>query len=280
MGVIRTKIKRCIKAGMRGVRHRWLSRESLIRQIRALPLGGSKVVLFHSSLSSLGFVRGGATTMLSLLDSETTVMAPAHTWQWVADAGLREFDARTTPSCVGQISQAFLAHADIVRSLHPTHSVAAIGPQASEMIAGHENASTPCGINTPYDRMIAAGGKIVFLGTNLSSNTCFHTLEAIANVPYLLSESFESFSIRDMSGLTSQVRIRCHRKGVRRRFGGEAVRRDLESRGAIAVSRVGDASCLTLDAATFFQSTMQHLAREPLYLLHDSERKRWKATAN
>ena len=46
-------------------------------------------------------------------------------------------DLRRTPSRMGLISEIFRRSPDVIRSVHPTHPVAAWGAQAAECVAGH-----------------------------------------------------------------------------------------------------------------------------------------------
>ncbi|MDZ4817626.1 MAG: AAC(3) family N-acetyltransferase, partial [Planctomycetota bacterium] len=94
-------------------------------------------MLVHSSLSSLGFVPGSATAVVAALRDSMglngTLVLPSHSWLWM-NKGAREFDVRRTPTCVGALPEFFRNQPSVVRSLHPTHSVAAIGPQAEPLI--------------------------------------------------------------------------------------------------------------------------------------------------
>src|SRR5262249_42288298 len=148
------------------------------------------VLLVHSSLSALGYVPGGPETVIrALIDSvgpDGTVVVPTHSWQEMED-GSRTFDVRRTGVCVGAIPEYFRRRPGAVRRLHPTHSVAAIGPISDWLTAGHESSETPCGPGSPYVKILDRDGQILFLGTSLKSNTAFHTIEALEKVPYLMS---------------------------------------------------------------------------------------------
>src|SRR5205085_4877227 len=106
----------------------WATRERMSQDLRRLGVRAGGILLVHSSLRSLGFVPGGALTVIralrDALGPEGTLVLPTHTWEWMS-AGSRHFDARTTPSCVGVITETFRGLPGVVRSLHPTHSVAA-----------------------------------------------------------------------------------------------------------------------------------------------------------
>src|SRR5260370_1718685 len=72
------------------------------------------------------------------------------------------FDARDTPSMVGLITEAFRRSAGVVRSLHPTHSVAGWGDRAEAIITGHHLTETPCGPPTPYGKLLEDHRSILF----------------------------------------------------------------------------------------------------------------------
>src|SRR2546425_534962 len=64
------------------------------------------------------------------------------------------FDVRRTPSRMGFITEVFRRGPEVVRSLHPTHSVAVWGNNVDAIVAGHHVAETPCGRPTPYGRLL------------------------------------------------------------------------------------------------------------------------------
>ena len=47
------------------------------------------------------------------------------------------FDVRRTPTAMGLLSEMARRQSDAARSLHPTHSVVAVGPLAGELVATH-----------------------------------------------------------------------------------------------------------------------------------------------
>src|SRR5262249_17025747 len=151
-----------------------------VRDLRALGIRPGGLLLVHSSLSSLGFVPGGVETvvraLIEVVGLRGTLVLPAHSWDEM-EAGGRTFDVLRTETCVGAIPEAFRRRPGVVRSMHPTHSVAATGPLAAWLIADHESCATPCGPGSPYAKFLDRDGQILFLGTTLNSNTAFHTIE-------------------------------------------------------------------------------------------------------
>ena len=175
--------------------------------------------------------------------------------------GCREFDVRHTPSCVGVITDIFRTLPGVERSLHPTHSVAARGKLARELIEGHHHGDTPCGTGTPYARLLDKDGQILFLGVGLECNTAFHTVEAIADLAYLMNDEEERFTVIDASGSRSSIDVRRHRNGVSRGF--DRMTPHLLQCGALRTGEVGSAKSLLIDGLAFKDYMLTLLARDP-----------------
>lgn len=86
------------------------------------------------------------------------------------------FDVRTAPIAMGAINSNFGKRDTAYRSLHPSHSVIAIGPQAKIYIDSHHLDKTPFNENSPYFKLIKNNGKILLFGAP-KSNTTIHAVE-------------------------------------------------------------------------------------------------------
>src|SRR6185437_15742021 len=80
-----------------------------------------------------------------------TLVMPAMSWRIVTPAN-PVFDELATPSHVGILAERFRTRFASHRSLHPTHSVAALGRRAAALTSGHHLDNTPCSLNSPYGR--------------------------------------------------------------------------------------------------------------------------------
>ena len=264
------RLKRTAKVLLRAVAKGWCTRERIAVDLRALGVRPGTTLLMHSSLSSLGFVVGGAGAVIGALSEvigpDGTLVLPTHSWER-AGRGDFTFDLRSTPSCVGVISEAFRTMPGVTRSLHPTHAVSAMGPRAAYLTEGHELASTPCGEGTPYARLIDERCQILFLGTTLDQNTIFHTLEAFAQVGYLLRDEDEVFSVTDAKGQTREMRFRRHERGLNRRFA--ATEGLLESRGILRKGMVAGSPSLLVESAPMAELISGLLRENPHYLVSE-----------
>ncbi|MEG2377234.1 MAG: AAC(3) family N-acetyltransferase, partial [Clostridia bacterium] len=105
-------------------------------------ISSGDVVLMHSSLSSIGHVEGGADTVI---DAMLDVIGPSGTFAVSTLSNNGEpFDPDNTPSGVGRVSEALRKRHGAIRSLHPIHSIAAIGARATELCGGHDKCASGC----------------------------------------------------------------------------------------------------------------------------------------
>lgn len=147
------------------------------------------ILLFHSSLKSFGYIEGGADAVIDgallAVGDRGTLAAPTLVQRDFANA-YKNWDKNRTPSDVGRITEVFRKRPEALRSDQATHSVAAIGPMAKFLTEGH----TACGPrpsiygdyafaeSSPWQKMYDLGGKVVFMGATIESNTYRHFIEA------------------------------------------------------------------------------------------------------
>lgn len=84
-----------------------------------------------------------------------------------------EFDAERTPAMTGRLAERFRLWPGVRRSLHPTHSVAVLGPQARSIIADHD-LYLPFRIETPLGQLIERDGKVLLFGGDQKANALIH----------------------------------------------------------------------------------------------------------
>ena len=165
------------------------TKEELKQQLRNVGLTGKETILIHSSMKAIGEVEGGADIVLDAwmeYFAEGLLLLPTHTWANV-NAQHPVYDYRNTPSCVGLLTNLFRQREGVVRSLHPTHSLAGYGKNAAEYLAGEEERNTPCTPGGAYDRLKDCGGKILLVGVGHERNTYIHSVEEVLNVPNRLA---------------------------------------------------------------------------------------------
>jgi aminoglycoside 3-N-acetyltransferase len=150
-----------------------------------------EILMVHSSISDMqpmyqGKARDLLDLLLRLAGPERTLAMPAFFFG-TAELYNREyyrknprFDVRRTPSQMGLVTELFRRWPGVKRSLHPTHSVCALGPFADELVATHHLSPWPCGDLSPFGIMGRRTTVILGLGTEYyRSLTQVHTMEEI-----------------------------------------------------------------------------------------------------
>lgn len=166
------------------------NKQQLKGQLESMGLKGDETILIHSSMKAIGAVDGGADTVLDAwmeYFKDGLLLLPTHTWKTV-NADNPVYNPQTTPSCVGLLTNMFMKREGVIRSLHPTHSMAGYGKNAAEYLAGEEYNNTPCTPGGCYDRLKDVSGKVLLVGVGHERNTYIHSVEEVLNVPNRLSD--------------------------------------------------------------------------------------------
>jgi aminoglycoside 3-N-acetyltransferase len=161
-----------------------VEQEAIEDSLRRLGIGPGDDVWMQTQMSAFGTIVGGPETVIEALREVVgpgaLVAMPAFPVSGLSIEYLREnpvFDYHRTPSRMGAITERFRKLPGSHRSLHPTHSIAAQGPGAEDLVAGHERTETPFGAETPFLRLIERNARQVFFGTSTRPMTMFHAFE-------------------------------------------------------------------------------------------------------
>lgn len=166
------------------------TKEDLLKCLKEMELTGKEAIMVHSSMKSIGEVDGGADTVVDAFMEffkEGLFMTPTHTWVQMS-AEYSVFDRETEPACVGIIPNVFRKREGVIRSLHPTHSIAAYGKGAEEFLKGEENATSPCPPGGCWDRLRDIDAKILLLGVTHTRNTYIHSVDEVMGIPDRLTD--------------------------------------------------------------------------------------------
>jgi aminoglycoside 3-N-acetyltransferase len=246
-----------------------ITRDEISAQLGALGLSQGSTVLVHSSLSSLGYVEGGADAVIdALIDvvgPQGTVLVPTLTGSDALSADNPPvFDPCHTPCWTGRIPETFRQRPEAVRSHHPTHSVAAIGAHAQELTAGHKACLTPCGPDSPYGRIARAGGYILLIGVDHECNTTFHLAEEMVGAPYHMQPGLVAAQIVEGEQIRT-IHMMIHRYGHPRCF--QRMEPVLQERGIQHETMIGQAHIRLIESQRMVEITCQALRQDPSILL-------------
>lgn len=252
--------------------------EWLTNGLNDLGLTNGDVVLVHSSMKGLGHIDGGPNAVIDALlhavGPRGTVLFPTLTG---AMADLPEnppkIDLATTPCWTGLIPETARQRPGAVRSLHPTHSVVALGANQERWTAGHELGHSPCDEASPYFHLMEQGGKILLLGgVDHDSNTSLHCIEEIAAVPYHLQDDVTHGTVRLPDGeivtVSNQLHLwrnRYSHLNLLRNF--NVVAQPLLAAGYQTFATIGETGSTLIDARGMREVLLPILAKDPLFLL-------------
>jgi aminoglycoside 3-N-acetyltransferase len=166
--------------------------------MRELGVRPGEILLAHSSLSSLGWVCGGAVAvvqgLLDALGPDGTLVVPTQSgdlsdpahwgnppvpqeWWATIRASMPFYDPLVTPSRgVGVVPETVRTWPGALRSAHPLTSFAAIGAQAAAVTDGHAR-DCQLGERSPLARLEALHARVLLLGAGYDTCTSFHLAE-------------------------------------------------------------------------------------------------------
>lgn len=174
------------------------TKDTLIQEFSQLGVKKGMVLLVHSSLSSLGWVCGGAQAVIealqAILTEEGTLVMPAHSghlsdpkdwcnppvpaeWWYTIREMMPAFVSDLTPTwAIGSIPEVFRHYPGVVRSNHPQTSFCAWGKYAKQVTENH-SLSFSLGENSPLQALYHLDADVLFIGTAFDTHTSFHLAE-------------------------------------------------------------------------------------------------------
>ena len=163
--------------------------------LRARAPADFDILMVHTSVGNLlPMYQGDARSLLEMLvrlAGPRTLAMPGFFFG-AADCFNRDyyrrnpkFDVRRTPSQMGLVTELFRRRKGVVRSLHPTHSVLALGPLAEELCASHHLSPWTFGEASPFGVM--ARKKTVIIGVGVEY---FRSLTQVHSMEDILAERF------------------------------------------------------------------------------------------
>lgn len=229
-----------------------VTRDTIVRGLRDLGIGAGDLLQVHSSLSALGYVEGGAETvvdaLLEAVGPTGTVMVPTFN-----HGAVEVFDVAATASRSGAVTEALRKRPEARRSVHPTHPYAAIGPLAEWLTREHLEVLT-FDPRSPLGKLAAMDGRVLLLGVGMNRNTAAHIGETIARVPCLGFGRFRR-KVRGPDGKIREAWSDVWREGPCR-LEWDPLEQSMRAQGMIRDGRIGEAEAHLMKARDVVETTL------------------------
>lgn len=179
-------------------------KQDILAALKEAGVDKGQTIMVHTSLSSLGFVCGGAQTVIeALLESvgaDGTIMMPTQSWKNLdPTAGVHweepeewwqtirdnwpAYNKDITPTnTMGAVAEMFRKWPGTLRSDHPARSVAANGKNADYLTKDH-SLSNIFGEGSPLGKLYELDGYVLLIGVGYDKNTSLHLADVRAEYP-------------------------------------------------------------------------------------------------
>jgi aminoglycoside 3-N-acetyltransferase len=233
------------------------TKQNLIDQLLESGIKKGDHVLVHCALSKIGYVNGGALTLIDALKetigSEGTLLMPSFPAKGRNKDYLEQnpvFNITETPSQMGITSEIFRKMDGVKRSFHPTDSICAFGKDAEYFTNTHFGNITPYNEFSPFRKLCSKNGKILMLGTTLNGAcTNLHTLEDAVVLKYpVYDDKIFTVKMIDHNGTVHKMETKVHNPiwSVKRNC--DALKPIFEKEKVLSNSMIGEANCMLIDA--------------------------------
>ena len=260
LNVYRKRVKRKRNRSLEENRNKGniILKQDIVRDLKKAGINAGESLLVHSSLSKIGYVEGGAKTvvdaLLEVLGKEGNLLMPTspnNGLQLDYIETLDVFDVAEDKSKLGAISEYFRCLPQSIRSAHPTEPVSCIGPDAAYFTQDHFGNLTPYTTESPFYRVSEKVGKILYLGVTLdNAGTNLHTMEDAVKefkYPIYYREIFE-VNVRFPDGAIRKMRTKVHNpvQSALRKCDGLIPL--FKEKGVLNEVKIGEARALMVDA--------------------------------
>lgn len=179
-------------------------KKDVLDALEKVGVSKNQTIMVHTSLSSLGYVCGGAQIIIeALLESvgtNGTIMMPTQSWKNLdPDTGVHwtepkewwpiirdnwpAYDPNITPTnTMGAVAEMFRKWPGTLRSNHPARSVAAKGKYAEYLTSNHDLFNI-FGDGSPIGKLYELDGYVLLIGVGYDKNTSLHLADVKAQYP-------------------------------------------------------------------------------------------------
>lgn len=160
-----------------------IDNDELYNLIKNVGINEGDILFVQSSYKDLFSLSSTPLELINILKSiigeKGTLFMPAYNYpkdneNWI-------FDINSEPTNTGIINEIFRREKDVIRSLHPRHSICGYGLHAKIILSDHEKCKYADGENSPFDKMKEYhNSKILTLGLPKGFISFLHWIEDIS----------------------------------------------------------------------------------------------------
>lgn len=163
--------------------HSPITRDELCNILTArLGVSSGETVMVHSSMSLLNSKMDAdeiRDAILEVIGPNGNLVVPTFSPMSGAEYMRKPtpFDLTKSRSGMGALSETVRKTWGAQRSLHPTKSIACIGPQSGMICSGHEKCIYPFGVGSPFQKLLNSNARIIGIGVPMSYLSFVHVAE-------------------------------------------------------------------------------------------------------
>ena len=221
----------------------------------------------HSSLSSFGYVEGGAETVvkafLDVLGKEGTLAVPIFR-KYFWERPDQVWDRDNSPSLMGRISETVRTWEGNRRSYHAPHPIAVVGSLAEDITERHN--LTDFSFNSPFSRLLELNAWIILMGVDYNRCTMIHLLEERADIPYRRWIDLTGTVIyNDVPHVITYPFLARH-SGIDNDF--NHLGRRIENEGLVKIVTIGNSTVRCFRSRDLYDFGMRSIRQDPLFLIN------------
>jgi len=245
-----------------------VKKNELKHVLMSLGVSSGRTIFVHSSLGMIFGKQKDPNKFLydclnEIVGDSGTIVVPTFTNNCCH--GLT-FDPNKTESEVGVFSNWIMKLNNAKRSLHPIHSVSAIGDKADEIT--QQVSESSFGKKSTFSKLIELNTLMLMVGTGVEITTLIHQVEEDMQVPYRYYKNFKITTFNN--GVTKQTTTPYYARFLDRciSYRYDIRRKRLENNNQYRSIRVGWGNLSSINFIDFYEIFSQEVNKDPYYLIN------------
>ena len=250
-----------------------ITESDFVEALKYIGLCNGDDVFVQSSIGTFGRIENSLeiikNAFLSVIGKDGTLAVPTFTTNSIKK---ESFNVDQSVSESGIFSEYIRTMPNALRSVHPFHSIAAIGSKSK--IFANVKSKTSFSRDSVFGKMYDLDFKLCFLGTTLKHCTFFHYVEEQCNVPY-------RFFVKISSSVTNKGKTIPFLHDYFARYSEPLIIADFHKPGEKIFKEaggkkkfIGSGPIYLVSARALVDTTLLHLSNEQTYLIADKDK--WK----